>query len=254
MIKADKLSFFYGKKQVLKDISLEFEQGKLYVIVGTNGSGKTTLLHALARLHKAKGSLALDGEAYENISKREFAKKLAILPQERIIPDMSVFDFVSAGRYPYLDISRRLTDSDTDAVKCAMKKTGTEGFANINLKKLSGGERQRAYIAMLMAQDTPYVLLDEPTSHLDISHAFEVMELLSEMRNDAKCVVAVLHDLSLALKYADEITVLQNGEIKTRGTPSDIAQSGYIESVFGVKYTGKSSFEFIEKNVKTEGF
>ncbi len=245
MIKTENISFFYGKKQVLKDISLEFEKGKLYAVIGPNGSGKTTLLHLLARLHKPIGTLTLDGENHDNIPRRDFAKRLALLPQERSIPDMTAFDLVSAGRYPYLDISRRLGEQDLVAVKKAMTATNTEQFANNSLKKLSGGERQRAYIAMLMAQATPYVLLDEPTSHLDISHAFEVMELLSKMRNDGKCVIAVLHDLSLALKYADEVIVLQNGDVRATGAPSDIVNGGYIESVFGVRYRGEPSFEMV---------
>ncbi len=246
MIKANNLSFFYGKKQVLKDISLKFEQGKVYAIIGPNGSGKTTLLQLLARLQKPIGTLTLDSENYENIIRLDFAKKLALLPQERSIPDMSVYDLVSSGRYPYLDISRKLSTEDIAVVKNALTATNTEEFAQRSMKKLSGGERQRAYIAMLMAQDTPYVLLDEPTSHLDISYAFEIMELLSKMRDSGKCVIAVLHDIPLAMKYADEVIILQDGEVKAVGSPSDIMNGDYIESVFRVRYTGKPSLEFLK--------
>ena len=248
MIKAEKLSFSYGKKQVLQDVSLELERGRLYTVIGPNGSGKTTLLHALAKLNKPCGGLTLDGEDYAKIARRDFAKKLTLLPQERSIPDMTVFDLVSAGRYPHLDFSRRLGGKDIKVIQNAMTATGVEEFSGRSLRKLSGGERQRSYIAMLMAQETPYLLLDEPTAHLDISHAFEVMELLRGMRDEGKCVITVLHDLPMALDYADKVIVLQSGEVKAVGAPEKIQNSGCIESVFQVRYTGKGPFEYLAKN------
>ncbi len=234
MISLRGISSSYGKKQVLHDVSLELERGKLYAIVGKNGSGKTTLLHTLARLHKAEGELMLDGEKYGNIGRREFAKKLAILPQERSIPDMTVFDLAASGRYPYLDASRRLSDADTEAVAHALSATNTEHFADESMKKLSGGERQRAYIAMLLAQDTPYVLLDEPTSHLDAAFSFEIMEHLCKMRDAGKCVVAVLHDLPLALRYADRLIVVSDGRIIASVPPEVAVRDGVIDATFDI--------------------
>lgn len=237
MIQIKNLSCFYEKKQIIKDISVDFEAGKLYAVIGPNGSGKTTFLHSIAKINKAQGELFIDGENYNCIGRREFAKKLALLPQEHNIPDMSVCELVSAGRYPYLDISGKLGTEDLQAVENAMKATDTERFAEQNVKKLSGGERQRAYIAMLCAQDTPYVLLDEPTSHLDISCAFDVMRLMCLMRDNGKCVIAVLHDLSLALKYADEVILICNGEMVSAASPIETVCGGDLEHVFGVRCT-----------------
>ncbi len=234
MIEAAHLNFSYGKQPILHDISLSFEKGKLYAIIGPNGSGKTTLLHTLARLRSATGTLTLDNRCYSSIPRKDFAKKLALLPQERHIPDLRVLDLVSAGRFPYLDLSRRLSEADMEIVKSAMKSTEVDAFAEKHLKALSGGERQRAYLAMLTAQNTPYVLLDEPTSHLDISCAFEVMKLLCRMRDEGKCVIAVLHDLSLALRYADELIVMKNGKTEAAACASSLLQSGVIEKTFGV--------------------
>lgn len=234
MIQVQNLSFSYGKQQILKNISLELEAGKLYAVIGVNGSGKTTLIHALARLYSAEGILTLDGENYQRIPRRQFAQKVALLPQERNIPEISVFELVSSGRYPYLDLSKRLGENDIAIVETAMRETNTEKIAQKSIKRISGGERQRAYIAMLMAQDTPYLLLDEPTTHLDISCAFEVMELLCKLRDAGKCIVTVIHDLSLALKYADELIALSNGEVISKSTPKEAVERGVPERVFGV--------------------
>ncbi len=234
MIQADNISFSYGKKQVLKNISLELALGKLYAVIGPNGSGKTTLLHTLAKLHKATGTLLLNGERYETIERRRFAKHLALLPQERSVPDMTVRELVSAGRYPHLDLFGKPGDADRELVRYAMRVTDTERFAEQNIKRLSGGERQRAYIAMLAAQDTPYVLLDEPTSHLDISCCFEILELLRRMKENGKCVVTVLHDLSLALNYADEVILLSEGTIVSVDTPMNLIKSGFLEEIFHI--------------------
>ncbi len=237
MIEVQNLSFSYGKREIFKDLSITFEKGKLYAIIGPNGSGKTTLLHTLARLQKGNGTLSLDGAAYETIARRDFAKKLAILPQNRPIPEMRVIDLVSAGRYPYLDLSRTLREGDRAIVENALRFTDIAHLSAKSLQTLSGGERQRAYLAMLYAQDTPYVLLDEPTTHLDVAHAFAVMQILQSMRDDRKCVITVLHDLPLALKFADEIIILSGGEVAAIAPPAQIVDSGILERVFGVSCT-----------------
>lgn len=252
MIRVESLSFSYGKRQILKNISLSFETGKLYAIVGPNGCGKTTLLNCIAGLRHKGPEVTVDGKGYFETGRAEMAKKLAILPQSRPMPSMTVSDLVTAGRYPYLDLTRKPSPVDREAVRCAMEITDTQGFADRRVKELSGGERQRVYVAMLLAQDTPYVLLDEPTSHLDVSCTFEVMRLLKEMRDGGKCVIAVLHDLSSALKYADLVAVMGEGEILSLSPPVETVDCGVLERVFGVRCTvadvdGKKEYIFSEK-------
>ncbi len=234
MIELQTVSFSYGKTPVLSEISLALEPGKLYAVLGPNGCGKTTLMKLLARLEQPKsGTIFLDGKS--DYSRNEFAKRLALMPQGRNIPDTTVFELVCCGRYPHTDFSRRLREADFQIVEIALKATDSDTLAHKRLKKLSGGERQRAYLAMLLAQDTPYVLLDEPTTHLDIACAFQTMELLKQMRDSGKCVVAVLHDLDLALKYADEILLMHRGKLLSKASPEQTVESGMLDRVFGVR-------------------
>ncbi len=250
MIEVKNISFSYGKTEVLTDISLNLEKGKLYAVIGPNGCGKTTLINVLSRLKLPKiGSLLLDGIPYENIKRKAFAREVALLPQGRNVPNMSVFDLVSCGRFPHLDVSRKLSAEDENIVKSALKMTDTEVFADKSVKKLSGGERQRVYIAMLLTQNSPYVFLDEPTNHLDISSKLDIMNLLSDIKRNGKCVVAVLHDLDLALKYADEIILMSNGKIADVATPEETVAGGKLQTVFGVSckslsVDGESVFYF----------
>lgn len=235
MINTCGVSFAYGKTVVLKNISLEFGKGKLYAIVGPNGCGKTTLIKLLSGLNTPKiGSLLLDGQPYGNFKRKDFAKQVALLPQGRNIPNMSVYDFVACGRFPHLGAARRLTSEDKASINAALKSTDTEMFAEKSLKKLSGGERQRVYIAMLLAQNSPYLLLDEPTTHLDISAKFDVMSLLCDIKQNDKCVIAVLHDLELALKYSDEIILMLDGEVLSKTSPSETIKSGMLTDAFKV--------------------
>ncbi len=235
MMEMNQVSFSYGKTPCLKNINLSLEPGKFYAIIGPNGSGKTTLIKLLARLTTPKsGEILLNGKPYGAFGRKEFARQVALLPQGRNTPNISVADLVSYGRYPYLDASRRLTDADRAAVDSALKATGTAEFAARNLKKLSGGERQRVYLAMLCAQDTPYVLLDEPATHLDAASSFSMMAELGRMRSLGKCVVAVLHDLPMAFRFADEIILMDKGEILSVAPPEETVQSSPLEAVFGV--------------------
>ncbi len=236
MMETQSLGFSYGKTSLLKDISVKFEKGKLYAVIGPNGSGKTTLINLLSRLIQPQsGNILLDGESYEQIGRKSFAKKVALLPQSRNVPNMTAYDLVACGRFPHLDWSRKMTAGDENVVRSALKVTDTEKFYHKSLKKLSGGELQRVYLAMLHAQNTPYVLLDEPTTHLDISAKHEIMKLLCDMKQDGKCVVAVLHDLELALQFADEVILMSAGKIVSAGTPDETVESGKIQTVFGVK-------------------
>lgn len=236
MIEVKNVSFSYGKTPAVKDVTLDLLPGRFYAIVGPNGSGKTTLLKLLARLSQPQtGLLTLDGKPYPDHGRKEFARLLALLPQGRNVPNMRVYDLVACARFPYLDLSRNLAETDHAAVRSALQATNTEVFAGKHLKTLSGGQRQRVYMAMLRAQETPYVLLDEPTTHLDIAAKLQTIQLLREMTGSGKCVAAVLHELDLALKYADEIIVMDQGTVLSQAGPIETAASGILETAFGIR-------------------
>ena len=236
MIQLDDLNFSYGGRTVLHNLSAAFSPGKLYAVLGPNGSGKTTLIRLLSRLLLPdSGSLTLDGKSYESYGRKEFARQLALLPQTRPIPAISVQDLVSHGRFPYLGLSRTPGKDDLDAVERAMAAVNVQAFAGRDLRQLSGGERQRVYLALLLAQDTRYVLLDEPTTYLDASAQFSVMENLKCMSQDGKCVIAVLHDLNLALSFADEICLLDQGRIAAFGAPEALVEQGVLDRVFSIR-------------------
>ena len=236
MIQLDNLCFSYGGRTVLNNISAAFSPGKLYAVLGPNGSGKTTLIRLLSRLLLPdSGSLTLDEKSYTCYGRKEFARQLALLPQARPIPAISVQDLVSHGRFPYLGLSRTPGKDDLDAVERAMAAVNVQAFAGRDLRQLSGGERQRVYLALLLAQDTRYVLLDEPTTYLDASAQFSVMENLKCMSQDGKCVIAVLHDLNLALSFADEICLLDQGRIAAFGAPEALVEQGVLDRVFSIR-------------------
>lgn len=235
MIELKNLSFAYGDHNTLSNINIKFTKGRLYSVIGPNGSGKTTLIKLISRLLEPEsGSIEIDGKGISDYRRKELARKVAILPQSRPTPDMTVQSLVSSGRFPYLGFSGKLTRTDEAIVKKALADTHTAGFAHRNIRELSGGERQRVYLAMLLAQDTPAVLLDEPTTYLDISHQFAVMDILTHMRSTGKCVITVLHDISAALKYSDRVIVMERGNIISLGTPEETVAGGVISKVFGV--------------------
>lgn len=236
MIKLENVSFSYGKNSVLKNISSVFERGKLHCIIGPNGCGKTTLIRLISKLENMQeGKISIDGKEIQDYSIKEYAKKVALLPQGRNIPSISVKSFVSHGRFPYLGFSRKMTEKDKKAVENALLTTECSLFADRSMKELSGGERQRAYIAMLVAQDTPYVLLDEPTTYLDIKQRLDFMSLTAELKNSGKGVIAVLHDLPTALKFSDCVTIMKDGEILLTAPPAILAKSDIWETVFNVQ-------------------
>ena len=236
MIQLDNLCFSYGGRTVLNNISAAFSPGKLYAVLGPNGSGKTTLIRLLSRLLLPdSGSLTLDEKSYTCYGRKEFARQLALLPQTRPIPAISVQDLVSHGRFPYLGLSRTPGRADLEAVDRAMAAVNVQAFAGRDLRRLSGGERQRVYLALLLAQDTRYVLLDEPTTYLDASAQFSVMENLKRMSQSGKCVIAVLHDLNLALSFCDEICLLDQGRIAAFGAPAKLVEQGVLDRVFSIR-------------------
>lgn len=253
MIEVKDVSFSYDKEPVLKNVSLALAPGKFYAVVGPNGSGKTTLIRLLSRLSRPdSGQLFLDGRSYAEFERRDFARQLAMLPQSRPVPAISVRELASHGRFPHLPMSRKLSAEDRKIVERALREAGAEGLARRSVKELSGGQRQRAYLAMLLAQDTPYVLLDEPTTYLDVSAQFGVMDTLQQMSRSGKCVAAVLHDLSLALQYCDELIVMEQGRLCASAPPKALVDSGVLDRVFNIRcvslaFEGKTEYVFHKK-------
>lgn len=226
----------YGKRQILNGVSLTVQRGRLVTVIGPNGSGKSTLFKSAAGIIPTlSGEVLIDGAKAADLSRSETAKKIAYLAQGKSVPDMTVFQLVLHGRFPYLSYPRRYSEKDKRLAIAALKKTGLAERAESPLSSLSGGMRQNAYIAMALTQDTDYILLDEPTTYLDISHQLSLMKNLRELAKEGKGVAAVLHDLPLAFTFSDIIAVLDKGEIIACGEPREICESGIISEVFGTE-------------------
>ncbi len=238
MLYGENLVVSYDNHTVIRELSHQIPEGKISVFIGTNGCGKSTLLKSLARqLQPAGGQIVLDGKAANDYGSKEFARRLAMLSQSPITPEgISVRQLVRYGRYPHRTFGRAWQERDEAAVENAMRLTRIDTFAEQAVETLSGGQRQRVWIAMALAQDTPYLLLDEPTTFLDLSYQIEILDLLQQLnRETGKTVVMVLHDLNLACRYADEIVALHQGKIYTRGTPQEVMTIETIQTVFGLK-------------------
>ena len=236
MIKIRNVSAGYNGEEILHDIDLDFEVGKVTVIIGPNGCGKSTLLKTLIRLiPHTKGDIFVGEEPAENLDSRALARKVAYLPQNKRVPDISVLRMVLHGRFAYLNYPRRYRAKDYEIAQKALDQVGIGHLAEKNMSDLSGGTQQKVYIAAALAQDTPVVLLDEPTTYLDISHQLKAMELAKELAAQGKAVVMVLHDLSHAFRVADTLVVMKDGKVCACGTPEEICENGMVERVFEVQ-------------------
>lgn len=236
MIRISHLSAGYGEKTVLQDLTFSIEPGSVTTLVGPNGCGKTTLLRALTgQLSQMAGEISLCGKELSSYNRKELARTVALLPQTRNTPDLTVEALVEHGRYPHLGFSRRLSEKDRQIVARAMEQTDVAHLARLPLGELSGGQQQRAYIAMALAQDAQIIALDEPTAHLDLQHQFELLELVRRLQAAGKTVVLVLHDLDHALRYSDRLVLLQQGRLVQWGTSRALLDSGALEQVFQVR-------------------
>ena len=236
MLRLNDVCAGYGGKDVLQNISLQIPAGKITVLSGANGCGKSTLLKTLAgMIPKSSGEIQIDGKFLETYRQGELAKKIAYLPQSRNIPEITIFRMVLHGRFPYLSYPRRYGKKDMGIAGKALRQVGLEAYAEKPLSQLSGGMQQKVYIAMALAQDTPVILMDEPTSFLDISYQVKLMEMARELADMGKTVILVLHDLSLALRTADQMVLMEQGKICKTGTPEEVFQSGMLEQVFRLK-------------------
>ena len=227
MVEIKHMTTGYGEKAVLYDISLTFPMGMVTAVIGPNGCGKSTLLKAAAGLIPAGSG--------EILVEEPRARHIAYLPQSRRLPEMTAGRLVLHGRFPWLGWPRRYREEDYAIAKQAMERLGVAEHADTPLSELSGGTRQKGYLAMALAQDAPTILLDEPTSFLDIGHQLRLMELCRELAGEGKAVVPVLHDLPLALRYADRIAVMDAGRLLAVGTPDEIMATGILEKTFGVR-------------------
>lgn len=260
LIEAKNLSVSYDKKVVVHNINLHVKKGEILSIVGPNGCGKSTVLKALTRLLKPSGGDVLfEGKPIKKISTKDIAKKLAVLPQIRQTPeDFDVEMLIRYGRYPHSNFSGKLNDEDRRIIKWALKQTGMTHHKNQKLTQLSGGERQRAWIAMALAQKTDIIVLDEPTTFLDLSHQLEVLELIKSLnKTENVTILMVLHDLNQAIRYSDRVYVMKLGSIIAEGKPEDVLTSDRLKEVFHIDsdfYTDfrNDSPHFIPHRMKVE--
>lgn len=236
MLEVKSLSAGYSDTHVLEHVDFRIPSGKVTVILGPNGCGKSTLLKALCGIILAdSGQVVLDGENILTLPQRQLAQRVAYLAQSRQIPDITVERLVLHGRFPYLGYPRRYRKEDYAIADAAMKTMGVAELADELVQNLSGGQRQKVYIAMALAQDTPVILLDEPTTYLDISHQLQLMQQARMLAAQGKTVVMIIHDLPHAFQTADHMILMQDGKIVADGTPEQIYASGMISSVFGVR-------------------
>lgn len=233
-----KLTLAYEGNIIIEGLDLAIPHGKITTLVGPNGCGKSTLLRGLARLLKPKGgTVYLEGDAIAHLPTKALAKRLGILPQSPSAPEgLTVRELVAQGRYPHQNWLQQWSKQDELKVEEAIATTHLLDFANRPIDTLSGGQRQRAWIAMALAQDTETLLLDEPTTYLDLAHQIEVLDLLADLnRTRGKTIIMVLHDLNLACRYADHLIALRQGKVYAQGTPAEIMTETLVRQVFNLE-------------------
>lgn len=224
-------------RPVVRDLDLRLPSGAVTAIIGANGSGKSTVLRALARLLRPTGgTVLLDGRDIHTMATRDVARRLALLPQGPVTPDgITVSDLVRRGRLPHTSVFRQWSPADQQAVDHALATTGLTGLAAEQVDSLSGGQRQRTWLALTVAQDTPLLLLDEPTTFLDVAHQLDVLELVRDLNTVGKTVVMVLHDVNQAARYADHLVAMREGRVVAAGPPADVLTPALLADVFGVR-------------------
>lgn len=235
-VKVDNVYASFPGVEAVQGVSLDITAGQVVAIVGPNGCGKSTLLKVISRLHRPdKGAVIHQGEDVWKLKPREVAHRIALLPQTPVAPEaMTVRRLISFGRHPHQGLFRQWSGEDDNAVRQAMADTGTLELADRPLETLSGGQRQRCWLAMCLAQTTPVVALDEPTSSLDMGHAVEVMEKVREAASDGRTAIMVVHDLVSAARYADVVVAMREGVVVAQGKPSDVVTTDLVTELYGI--------------------
>ncbi|MBU3574112.1 ABC transporter ATP-binding protein (plasmid) [Priestia aryabhattai] len=237
ILATENLDLSYDDIQIVKNLNLQIPTSKITAIIGSNGCGKSTTLRALARILAPKnGTVYLDGKAISKQSTKEIAKKMAILPQQPEAPSgITVFELITYGRFPHQKGFGKLSDQDRKIIEWALNITEMTSFKNRPIDALSGGQRQRAWIAMALAQQTDLILLDEPTTYLDLAHQLEILKLLENLnKQEGRTIVMVLHDLNLAARFADYIVAMRDGVIVREGKPETVITSEVLKEVFQI--------------------
>jgi iron complex transport system ATP-binding protein len=226
----------YGARTVIDDLDVAIPPGVITTIIGPNGCGKSTLLRTLSRLLKpSRGSVVLDGDDIARLRTRDVARKLGLLPQAPVAPEgLTVADLVARGRHPHQSWLRQWSSDDAEVVERALAMTGVSDLADRPVDALSGGQRQRVWISMTLAQGTDLLLLDEPTTYLDLAHAMDVLDLVDDLHESGCTVVMVLHDLNLAARYSDNLVVMRAGSILAQGHPRDVLTAELLHEAFGL--------------------
>ncbi|SEF82326.1 Fe(3+) dicitrate ABC transporter ATP-binding protein FecE [Vibrio hangzhouensis] len=234
MLSVKNLYVAYGDNTIIENLSLTIPKGKITALIGPNGCGKSTLLKTLARINKPKsGEVLLDTTPLHEFATKSLAQRLSMLPQTHTSPEgITVRKLVEYGRAPYASHWGKLTDNDHAMVSRAMVSTGVSELQETPVDALSGGQRQRAWISMIVAQDTEVIMLDEPTTYLDLSHQIELMKMMQTMHQQGKTVIVVLHDLNQACRYCDHLVVLKDGKLVLDGDPSEVFTQALLQDVF----------------------
>ncbi|MBD8507625.1 ABC transporter ATP-binding protein [Hoyosella sp. G463] len=235
---ASNVTLGYGDRLIVEGLDLEIPQGGVTTIIGPNGCGKSTLLRALGRLLKPReGSVILDGRSIHSLRTKEVARLVGLLPQAPIAPEgLAVADLVARGRHPHQSWMRQWSADDEHVVAAALELTGITELADRPVDELSGGQRQRVWISMALAQGTDILLLDEPTTYLDLSHALDVLDLVDRLHDEmGRTVVMVLHDLNLAVRYSDHLVVMKAGRIIASGAPREVITPALLDEAFGLR-------------------
>ncbi|MGW9415934.1 ABC transporter ATP-binding protein [Arthrobacter cupressi] len=238
VLSAERLSLGFEERIVVRGLDLSLERGSVTTIIGPNGCGKSTLLKGLSRLLKpGDGRVLLDGKDLRSFSQRAIAQRIAVLPQTPIAPaGLTVSELVTRGRHPRQKWYQQFSAGDEAAVAAALEATDVSALAHTVLDDLSGGQRQRAWISMALAQESDILLLDEPTTYLDLAHQVEVLELVRRLNRElGRTVVMVLHDISLAARYSDRIVAMKDGLIEAQGTPAEVVTAELLWSIFGLR-------------------
>lgn len=232
----EQISLKYASNWILDELSIQIPKGKITTILGPNGCGKSTLLKALSRIHTAqKGCIYLDGKAIHQQSTKEVAKQLAILPQTATAPEgLTVFELISYGRVPYQSTFGKLRPEDYEKIYWAIEVTNLQDYTHRLIEELSGGQRQRVWIAMALAQGTDILVLDEPTTYLDMAHQIDILLLLQKLNEEGKTIVMVLHDLNHASRFSQHLIAMNSGKLVCSGTPKEVMTKENLQKIFQI--------------------